>query len=94
MHCGLPLESELAWRSFRWFTESQDRVGAGDPGYVRTGFVQPVGPGPADALRANVANQRALAIATQVAGPGALFGIIPGMVVDYAGAAAFEPLSG
>lgn len=94
MHYDLALEAELAWRSFRWFTEWRDRVGVGDPGFVRTGFVQLVGREHADALRANVANQQALGIATSVVGPGDLAEIVQGMTVDDVGAAAYEPLSG
>ncbi len=94
MHYDLALEAELAWRSFPWFTEWRDRVGAGDPGFVRTGFVQLVGPAHADALRANVAAQRRLGIETFVVAPDELARILPGMVVDDVGAAAHEPLSG
>ncbi|HEY4752230.1 MAG TPA: FAD-dependent oxidoreductase, partial [Candidatus Limnocylindrales bacterium] len=94
MHYDLALEAELAWRSFPWFTEWEERVGEGDPGFVRTGFVQLVGAAHADALRANVANQRALGIATSVVGPADLAEIVPGMTLDDVGAAAYEPLSG
>ena len=94
MHYDLALEAELAWRSFPWFTEWEERVGEGDPGFVRTGFVQLVGAAHADALRANVANQRALGIATSVVGPADLAEIVPGMTLDDVGAATYEPLSG
>ena len=94
MHYDLAIEAELAWRSFPWFTEWRDRVGEGDPGFVRTGFVQLVGPDHAAALRANVAAQQALGIATAVVGAAELASIVPGMVVDDVGAAAHEPLSG
>jgi sarcosine oxidase subunit beta len=94
MHYDLALEAELAWRSFPWFTEWVDRVGSGDPGFVRTGFVQLVGPSHADALRANVAAQQRLGIATSVVGPVELAEIAPGMALDDLGAAAYEPLSG
>ncbi len=94
MHYDLVLEAELAWRSFPWFTEWHDRVAEGDPAFVRTGFVQLVGPEHADALRANVENQRGLGIATSVVEPGDLADILPGMTTGDVGAAAFEPLSG
>lgn len=94
MHYDLALEAELAWRSFPWFTEWRDRVGTGDPGFVRTGFVQLVGSAHADALRANVAAQRGLGIDTSVVGPVELGDILPGMAVDDVGAAAYEPRSG
>lgn len=94
MHYDLALEAELAWRSFPWFTEWRDLVGAGDPGFVRTGFVQLVGARHADALRANVAAQRRLGIDTSVVGPGELADILPGIAADDVGAAAYEPQSG
>ncbi len=94
MHYDLAVEAELAWRSFPWFTEWRERVGDGDAGFVRTGFVQLVGPAHADALRANVAAQERIGVATSVVGPGDLDQIVPGMVTDDVGAAAYEPQSG
>jgi sarcosine oxidase, subunit beta len=94
MHYDLALEAELAWRSFPWFAQWADRVGDGDPGFVQTGFVQLVPPAHADALRANVAAQRAFGIATSVVDAEDLARIVPGMVVEDVGAAAYEPLSG
>jgi sarcosine oxidase subunit beta len=94
MHYDLALEAELAWRSFPWFLEWADRVGAGDCGWVRTGFLQLVPPGEAEALRGNVANQRALGIDTAAIGPEEAARLVPGMRVDDVGAAAWEPGSG
>ena len=94
MHYDLALEAALAWRSFPWFLDWRARVGAGDPGFVRTGFVQLVGPSHAEALRANVANQQALGIATSVVMAEELAALVPGMTADDIGAAAYEPLSG
>jgi len=94
MHYDLALEAELAWRSLPWFTDWAGRVGDGDCGFVRTGFVQLVPAAHADALRANVANQRALGIRTEVVTPEAAAAIVPGMVVDDVVAAAWEPDSG
>ncbi len=94
MHYDLAVEAELAWRSFPWFTEWRERVGIGDAGFVQTGFVQLVGAAHAEALRANVAAQQRIGIATSVVGPRELAEIVPGMMVDDVGAAAHEPLSG
>lgn len=94
MHYDLALEAELAWRSFPWFTGWRERVGEGDPGFVQTGFVQLVPPAHADALRANVAAQQGIGVATSVVDAAALRDIVPGMALDDIGAAAFEPLSG
>jgi sarcosine oxidase subunit beta len=94
MHYDLLLEAELAWRSFPWFTDWAERVGAGDCGFVRTGFLQLVPPGEGDALRANVAAQQGIGIATSVVTAGEAAAIVPGMRVDGVGAGAWEPLSG
>jgi sarcosine oxidase subunit beta len=94
MHYDLALEARLAWTSFPYFTGWADRVGAGDPGFVRTGFVQLVAEVEADALRANVAAQRAMGIATDVVEPADLVSIVPGIVTDGVAVAAFEPESG
>lgn len=94
MHYDFALEAELAWRAFPWFLEWDERVGAGDPGFVRTGFMQLVPPPHADALRANVANQQALGIDTCVVDAAEMERIVPGMTTDDVGAAAYEPRSG
>jgi sarcosine oxidase subunit beta len=94
MHYDLALEAELAWRSFPWFLDWQERVGAGDCGFVRTGFLQLVPDSEAAGLRANVAAQQALGIETSAVDAAACARLVPGMVVDDVGAAAWEPLSG
>ena len=94
MHYDLALEARLAWASFPYFTGWAGRVGAGDPGFVRTGFVQLVAGAEADALRENVAAQRAMGIETDVVEPADLARILPGIVTDDIAAAAFEPESG
>jgi hypothetical protein len=58
MHYDLEGEARLAWDSFPTFVDWDERVGAGDPGFVRTGFLQLVPAALADALRANVATRR------------------------------------
>ena len=70
------------------------RVGHGDPGFVRTGFLQLVGPSYADALRGNVANQRALGIATEVLGVTDARRLAPSMTIADDELAAYEPGSG
>jgi sarcosine oxidase subunit beta len=94
MHYDLALEAQLAWASFPYFREWADRVGEGDPGFVRTGFLQLVPEAYAEALRANVAAQRRIGIETAAVGPDEAARIVPGMVVDDVGAAAYEPESG
>jgi sarcosine oxidase subunit beta len=94
MHYDLLLESELAWRSFPWFTDWSERVGDGDCGFVRTGFLQLVPPGEADALRANVAAQQGIGIETSVISASDAAALVPGLRVDGVGVGAWEPRSG
>jgi sarcosine oxidase subunit beta len=94
MHYDLESDARLAWASYPYFREWTDRVGDGDCGFVRTGFVQLVPPGLADALRANVAMHRDIGILSRVIGPQEVARLMPGMVVDDVVAAAFEPDSG
>jgi sarcosine oxidase subunit beta len=94
MHYDLALEAELAWASFPYFTDWAERVAEGDPGFVRTGFLQLVPPPFSDALRANVAAQRRLGIRAEVVGAEEVARIVPGMVTDDIEVAAHEPESG
>jgi sarcosine oxidase subunit beta len=94
MHYDLAAESALAWASLPYFTDWEARVGHGDPGFVRTGFVQLVGPGDAAALRGNVANQQALGIATEVVAPDDVRRLAPSMTVADDELAAYESGSG
>ena len=74
--------------------DQNDRVGAGDPGYVRTGFLQLVPAALADALRANVAMHQGIGIDTRTVGPDEVAALVPGAVVDDIVVAAYEPRSG
>ena len=94
MHYDLELEARLAWVSFPYFLDWADRVGEGDPGFVRTGFLQLVPEASAEALRANVAAQQRIGIATEVVGPQDIARLVPGIIADDVAAAAWEPRSG
>lgn len=94
MHYDLESDARLAWASFPYFREWADRVGEGDCGFVRTGFLQLVSPALADALRANVAMHRRIGIPTSIVGPEDVARMLPGIVVDDVVAAAHEPGSG
>ena len=94
MHYDLESESRLAWASFPYFTEWQDRVGAGDPGFVRTGFLHLVPEALAAHLRANVAMQQRIGINTSVVTPVEAGGLVPGAVMDDVAVGAHEPDSG
>ena len=94
MHYDLAAESALAWRSFDYFINWQERVGIGDCGFVETGFLRIVAPDQADALRANVADQLALGIDTCVVSADDAAEILPGLTHDDFEIAAYEPRSG
>jgi sarcosine oxidase subunit beta len=94
MHYDLLLEARLAWASFPYFTNWNDLVGAGEPGFVQTGFLQLVPARHAAALRANVALQRAAGIDTQVVDRGTVARLLPGAALDDVDVAAHEPRSG
>ena len=94
MHYDLESESRLAWASFPYFRDWAERVGDGDCGFVRTGFVQLVPEDQADALRANVAMQQRVGIPTSVIDAKAVAGLVPGIRIDDVAAAAHEPQSG
>lgn len=94
MHYDVESEAVLAHRSLPYFQRWAELVGAGDPGFVRTGFLQFVWPGFADTLRANVAMHRRIGIDARVVGPDEVAALCPGVVVDDVKAAAYEPESG
>ncbi len=94
MHYDLAVEAALAWASFPHFTNWAELVGVGDPGFVRTGFLQLADEHDAPALRANVGEQLALGIRTSVVSPAEIAELVPGIVLDGIVAGAYEPLSG
>ena len=94
MHYDLESDARLAWHSFPYFEHWDEMVGAGDCGFVRTGFLHAMPPEMEDALRANVAMLQAIGVDTRVAGPDEIARLIPGAVIDGIGAAAWEPRSG
>lgn len=94
MHYDLESESRLAWVSFPYFRAWSDVVGAGDCGFVRTGFLQLVPASLADHLRANVEMQQRLGIETRIASPTEVADLVPGAVTDDVTVGAYEPGSG
>jgi sarcosine oxidase subunit beta len=94
MHYDLESETRFAWLSYPTFRDWAERVGEGDCGFVRTGFVQLVAPEAADALRANVAMHQGIGVPTSVIGPAEVAELLPGIVTDDVVAAAYEPGSG
>ncbi|MEK6719066.1 MAG: FAD-binding oxidoreductase [Chloroflexota bacterium] len=94
MHYDLEIDARLAWASYPYFADWAGRVGHGDCGFVRTGFVQLVPATLDDDLRANVAMHQRIGIRTSTIGPAELATLAPGIVTDDVGVAAYEPDSG
>src|SRR5689334_8895052 len=82
MHYDLESDARLAWESFPYFRNWQDRVGAGDCGFVRTGFLQVMPESLADQVRANVRMQQSIGISTRIVEPSEIGAILPGAVTD------------
>lgn len=94
MHYDLESESRLAWASFPYFTDWRDRVGSGDPGYVRTGFLHLVPEALAANLRSNVAMQQRIGINTSVVTPAEAGRLVTDAFTDDVAVGAYEPDSG
>jgi sarcosine oxidase subunit beta len=94
MHYDLESESRLAWASFDYFRDWSTVVGAGDCGFVRTGFLQLVPKALAESLRANVEMHRRLGIDSRVVGPHEIADLIPDAVTDDLAIGAYESASG
>jgi len=94
MHYDLESESRLAWASFPYFRDWSDIVGAGDCGFVRTGYLQLVPASLADNLRANVAMHQRVGIETRAVGPADVARLVPGAVTSDITVAAYEAGSG
>ena len=93
-HYDLASEAALAWASLPYFEHWHEMVGAGDPGFVNSGFIQLVAPETADHLRANVEMLVGLGVETQVIGADDVARLVPGIVTEDVEAAAYEPRSG
>lgn len=94
MHYDLEAEAGLAWASFPTFRDWADVVGAGDCGFVRTGFLQLEEADHAERLRSNVAMHQGLGIPSLLVGRDDVARLAPGFAVDDIELAAYEPESG
>ncbi len=94
MHYDLEAEVRLAWASAPYFWDWTARVGVGDPGFVRTGFLQLVPRELAGHLRANVAMQQRLGVPTVLLEADDVGRLVPDLALDDVEVAAYEPLSG
>lgn len=94
MHYDLESEARLAWASFPYFRDWQEKVRAGECGFVRTGFIQVMPPQLAEQTRANVAMQQRIGIPTRIVTPAEIAELVPGVRTDDIGLGAYEPESG
>jgi sarcosine oxidase subunit beta len=94
MHYDLESDARLAWASFPYFRAWQDMVGAGDCGFVRTGFMHLMPEELADNVRANVEMQQGIGITTRIVEPAEIARLVPGVVTEDIAVGAYEPESG
>ena len=92
MYYDLLAEAKLAWESFGWFREWDERVG-GECGFTKTGFLWIEPAVLADRVRANSAAHRAIGVDSSVLGPDEIRDRAPAIVVGDE-VAAWEPESG
>ncbi len=93
MHYTNDIESRMAFESLKVFQNFNDVVG-GDCGWSPVGFVQLVKHEHREALHRNVARQQKLGVDTRVIDDRELREILPGVVIDDVGGAAYEKHSG
>jgi glycine/D-amino acid oxidase-like deaminating enzyme len=94
MHYTFAPEAALAWKSFDYFANWKQKVGSGECGFVRTGFVLVVGPHNAARLRANVAMLQRVGVDTSILEREQLREIEPEANLEDVALAAYEPQSG
>ena len=93
MHYDLEPESRLAWESFHYFRNWEERIG-GDCGFTRTGFVQLVPEKDEDALRNNIKMHQRIGIPSIEITPDDVKRLAPHFRTDDFNIAAYEPESG
>lgn len=93
MHYDLEPESRLAWESFQYFRDWDQKVG-GDCGFVRTGFLQFVAPEFTDQLKANLKMHQRIGIPSLLVTAADVKRLVPYLSVDDIDVAAYEPESG
>lgn len=93
MHYDLQVESQLAFESYKYFSNWKEKVG-GDCGFIRTGFLQIEPRTNEEKLRGNVENQKKLGINTLMISANEVKEIAPDFTTDDFDYAAYEPDSG
>ncbi|GAA1277417.1 FAD-binding oxidoreductase [Pseudonocardia aurantiaca] len=92
-HYGVPSLAAMAWKGLSVFENALDVLGD-DVGFVPAGYVVGVGPDNADALRANLATQRALGVAAEEVGHDEVERLWPAARLDDFAAFGWEPRGG
>lgn len=93
MHYDLELESQLAWISYDYFRNWDEKVG-GDSGFTRTGFMQFVEQDAVSSLKANILMQQSLGIPTLLIDGDDVGRLAPYFLREDIQVAAYEPDSG
>ena len=94
MHYTDPYQATLALKSLPYFTNWAERVGVGDPGFARTGFIQTVTPRNIPALEANVRMLQGIGVNTCLVNGDDVRRLAPYADTDDLTRCAYEPDSG
>ncbi len=94
MHYTNPYEARLANESLPYFQDWRHRVGVGDPGFARTGFIQTVTPRNVPALHENVRMLQQIGVNTCIVNGDDVRRLQPWVDTDDLIACAYEPDSG
>jgi sarcosine oxidase subunit beta len=94
MHYTDPYQARLANESLPYFADWKHRVGVGDPGFARTGFLQTVAEHNVPALYENVRMLQGIGVNTCIVNGDDVRKLQPGVYADDLIVCAFEPDSG
>ncbi len=94
MHYTDPYQATLALKSLPYFQHWAERVGVGDPGFSRTGFIQTVTPRNVPALEANVRMLQGIGVNTCLVDADDVRRLVPYADTDDLTRCAYEPDSG
>ena len=93
-HYSNGLMVELSIRGFDTLDNWQQRVGVGDPGYIRMGYMLFVASNQIDALKRNIELGQSLGVDTRFVSPDEIQQIEPGITVNGLTGACYEPNGG
>ena len=94
MHYSTEVNARLAWESFGILRDFGQVVGAGDAGWVHTGFLVVVPPESIDGLRQNIEMQQSVGIDTRIISLEEAQELAPGFDLQGDEGFAWEPQSG